>query len=334
MSNQDPTSEDRKKDHISLAISTKTDKSSIDQRFNYEPLLKCNNIDPLDLQKNFLGATFLAPIWISSMTGGTAKAGIINRNLSRACKEFKLGMGLGSCRSLLHENKHLEDFALRKEIGDQPLWANLGIAQVEVLVREKKISIIREMINKLEANGLIIHINPLQEWMQPEGDRYYDPPIETIEKILDAGNIDLIVKEVGHGMGPKSLHSLMKLPLKAIEFAAFGGTNFSKIELERNPDKSMDPLAFVGHTAEQMIQYSNEIITLNSKLGCKNFIVSGGVKNFLDGHYLIKLSKGNAIYGQASGFLQHAMESYENLQTYVNSQIIGLALANQLLDTK
>ncbi|MFM2392094.1 MAG: hypothetical protein RLZZ546_71, partial [Bacteroidota bacterium] len=175
---------------------------------------------------------------------------------------------------------------------------------------------------------------PLQEWLQPEGDRYTDPPLNTIIKVLDAGHIDLIVKEVGHGMGPKSLLSLMKLPLKAIEFAAYGGTNFSKIELERNPDKSLDPLAFVGHTAEQMIHYTNEIITLNNKIGCKNFIISGGIKNFLDGFHLIHLSKGNAVYGQASGFLQHSTDSYEQLQTYIKSQINGLALANQLLDKK
>lgn len=88
------------------------------------------------------------------MTGGTAIAGIINKNLAKACGEFGLGMGLGSCRQLLYKDDHIKDFAVRKYIGDQPLYANLGIAQLEVLLQEKQLYKVTEMLKSLKPTGL------------------------------------------------------------------------------------------------------------------------------------------------------------------------------------
>src|SRR5690606_7709496 len=112
-------------------------------------------------------------LWISSMTGGTKEALQINRNLAQAANEFGLGFGLGSCRSLLTENTRFHEFDLRSMIGDElPFFANLGVAQVEELIAKKELNRLHDMVEKLRADGLIIHINPLQEWFQPEGDRF------------------------------------------------------------------------------------------------------------------------------------------------------------------
>ncbi len=338
----DPTSESRKKDHIEMAFKSQTAAFAIDNRFYYEPVMQAHAASTQALQLDFVGKAMNAPLWVSSMTGGTELAATINKNLAKACNDFGLGMGLGSCRSLLFSDEFFEDFNLRKYIGDQPLYANLGIAQVEQLIDESKTDLITTMLDKLQVDGLIIHINPLQEWLQPEGDRYFTTPIETIKRSLDLLKTKIIVKEVGHGMGPKSLEALLSLPIEAIEFAAFGGTNFSKIELYRETKEKNDwfeSLALVGHTADEMVSFVNSILAENrngvdKEFPCKNVIISGGIKTFLDGYYLIKKSKLNAVYGQASSFLKYAMTSYEELHEYTKYQIEGLALANQLLTLK
>jgi len=337
-SDHDPTAADRKKDHIELAFKSQVDQMKIDQRFYYEPVLAGHPKDENIITKNFLGKVLHLPIWVSSMTGGTARAATINKNLARACGEFGMSMGLGSCRSLLTEDTYLADFQVRSYMQDQPLYANLGIAQVQQLLDSGQESQIKTLVDKLEADGLIIHINPLQEWLQPEGDRYFQSPLHTITQLLDRMDIRLIVKEVGHGMGPKSLEALLDLPLEAVEFAASGGTNFSKIELARADQKKQDvydDLCFVGHDATEMVQLVNKICLKKPDFrNTKQIIISGGIKNFLDGYYLTQTCHIPAIYGQAAAFLRHAMGSYEALQAYVETQKQGLLLAHTLLQPK
>ena len=200
-----PTS-DRKKDHIDLAFRSRTITEQRDSRFSYEPMLTTHPRKDVSLDKYFLGKAVRFPIWVSSMTGGTGIARDINRNLARACKDFGLGMGLGSCRKLLSSDDYLEDFAVRPYIGDQPLYANLGIAQLNELIAQKRLDDIRVMLDKIQADGLIIHVNPIQEWLQPEGDPIKGlAPIEAIEQLLEHVSYKIIVKEVGQGMGPLSI---------------------------------------------------------------------------------------------------------------------------------
>ncbi len=322
---------DRKKDHIDLAFNSRTGSEEIDRRFYYEPLLAkhpAGDLKPF----TFLGKVMRAPIWVSSMTGGTELAGKINRNLAKVCNEFGLGMGLGSCRPILDNDEHFEDFNMRGIIGNElPFYANLGIAQVESLVMKGDISPVDRLVEKLRADGLIIHINPLQEWLQPEGDRFIQPPLDTIKSFLEMAFYPVIVKEVGQGMGPQSLEALLELELEAIEMAAFGGTNFAKLELLRSEDFKQQyygPVSRIGHDAKDMALMINDIINNNTRIKCRQIIISGGVSSFLDGYYLMNLCKLPAIYGQASGFLKYARESYEDLRKFVEYQVEGLKLAN------
>lgn len=327
---------DRKKDHINLAFEAQTKKDKNDKRFYYEPLLSKHptTLKPLP----FLGKKLNAPIWISSMTGGTALARKINRNLAQAAAEFGLGMGLGSCRCLLEKGTCFDDFNVRPIIGnDLPLYANLGIAQIEQLVASKKTVLAKNMVDKLKADGLIIHINPLQEFFQQGGDRFAVPPIETIHQFLEITKLQIIVKEVGQGMGRESLQELLKLPLEAIDFGAFGGTNFSKLELLRNKAVIVDelsPLKNVGHTAEEMLEMVNNLIETGKGINAKQLIISGGIGSFLDGYHLINKSKLPAIYGQGSVFLKHAMQEYGRLRKFIETQIKGLEMAYAYLRVK
>lgn len=328
--------ESRKKEHIELALKSRTAPLALDQRFHYEPILKghpAGGLKPFTI----LGKEHKVPMWVSSMTGGTKMAGTINRNLARVCHEFGMGMGLGSCRIILEDDTYFEDFNMRAIIGEKlPLWANLGIAQVEELVKRNQVSKAAELVKKLLADGLIIHVNPMQEWFQPEGNILSAPPLDTIKRLLDNFPYPVIVKEVGQGMGPESLRELLQLPLQAIEFAAFGGTNFAKVELLREKSNSqalLEPLSLIGEDLYSMLEYVNEIVA-NQKPVCKELILSGGVKNFLDGFYFINKSSLPALYGMASELLKYAMKEYEQLRDFVDTQVRGLEMAQAYLSIK
>ena len=329
--------EDRKKDHIDFALNSQTLKEKIDNRFDYEPLFSPHPSES-HVPFEFLGKKQHNPLWMSSMTGGTKMAGTINRNLARACREFGMGMGLGSCRMIMDDDTYFEDFNVRPIIGDDfPLYANLGIAQIEEFLELNSIDRISTLLDRLQADGLVVHINPLQEWCQPEGDRFRKAPIDTLSRLLDQSDFRIIVKEVGQGMGPASLRALLKMPLEAIEFAAYGGTNFTLVELERSAPAMRayyEPLKFLGHTAEEMVDMVNLIVEEEAEIMCKQLIISGGIKTFLDAYYLVKKSSLPAIYGQASGFLMHVRENYEILQEYIDYQVKGWRLAEAYLTPK
>lgn len=342
-----PSTSDRKLDHIDLAFRADMAKAGTDPRFYYEPMLAGHPDAWLDLSISFLGKKLNAPLWVSSMTGGTEKAFTINRRLAEACARFGLGMGLGSCRPLLESQDRLVDFDLRPVMGDDlPLYANLGIAQVEELITSGNTAKMEDLIGLLRADGLIIHVNPLQEWLQPEGDQIRIPPIETIQTVLEAIDFPIIVKEVGQGMGPASLRALLSLPIAAFEYAAHGGTNFSRLELLRSENQKRDTyhaVSHLGHTIDEMTDWIRDMQTDTVHAGDAinrvsteasqqmHYIVSGGIKDFLDGYYHLQRLGMPAIYGQASGFLKYATESQEALDTYIHQQIEGLKLAHTYL---
>ncbi|MBI1192784.1 MAG: type 2 isopentenyl-diphosphate Delta-isomerase [Bacteroidetes bacterium] len=331
----DPSAPSRKADHIQLAFASQVDRAQRDERFNYEPLLAAHPGDrPRPVP--FLGKTLSAPLWISSMTGGTGGAGQINHRLARACGEFGLGMGLGSCRSLLNAETHWPDFDVRAEMGEKGLlFANLGIAQIERSLKAGAVDAISAMVQRLRADGLTVHVNPLQEWLQPEGDRIERPPLETIQEFLEQFQAPVMVKEVGQGMGPASLEALLRLPLAAVDFAAQGGTNFSMVELLRGTEQARQAytgLSRVGHTAPEMVEMVHALYnTLANQALCRQIIVSGGIRDFLDGYWLVNRLPVSAVYAQGSAFLRPAKESYEALQSFVAEQLRGLALAEAYL---
>lgn len=328
--------EARKKDHIDLAVNAQIGRALLDDRFFYEPLLSAHPSE-MNLAVSLFGKTLKAPLWVSSMTGGTGEARHINQNLARVCREFGLGMGLGSCRVLLDDTaeakKYFPDFNLRPLLGHElPFFANLGIAQVEKLITNGEIQKIENLVGSLEADGLFVHINPLQEWFQPEGDRLKMAPIETLTKLCQSVKTKIVVKEVGQGMGPKSLKALLELPIAGIELAAFGGTNFTRLEQMRAKNKST-AFAHVGHTAAQMVQFLNELANENSEYTKKQIIISGGIENSLDGYYLRENLKFTSVIGQAKNFLVHA-EKYEELKNFAAEEIAGLTVARAFLTAK
>ena len=329
--------ENRKKDHINQAFNARIEKDAADKRFNYEPLLAAHPIDK-PTPFSFAGKTMRLPLWISSMTGGTGQAGNINRNLARACNEFGLGMGVGSCRVLLEDERHLPDFDLRHIIGNEsPFYANLGIAQLEQLLEQNAVDKIARLIDLLKADGIIIHINPFQEAFQPEGEVFKRPPIDTLQEFLETTDARVIVKEVGQGMGPESINRLLHLPIEAIEFGALGGTNFTLLELLRSQKKDLvayEAFGKIGHTAEEMTEMVNNVVSKSNTYKCKQLIISGGITHILDGYYLQQKSQLTAVVGMGSTLLKAASGEYEELRSYLQQVERSYQLASSYLEIK
>jgi isopentenyl-diphosphate delta-isomerase len=320
----------RKSAHIELTPQSQVNSQALDSRFDYEPLFFTHPSSEETWSQTFLGQTLNYPLWISSMTGGTESAKSINENLARLCGKYKLGMGLGSCRSILESNDRLKDFSVRRYLGDQPFFANLGLAQIEELVAGGRTNLVTEMLNKIEATGLIIHINPLQEWLQPEGDRYKVSPLQTLQKFLELHRGQVIVKEVGQGMGPKSIKALLELPIAGIELGAFGGTNFTLLESLRVQDpESKKPFISVGHTAYEMVDILNALPIRN-----KEIIISGGIKTILDGYALKSTLKAPSVIGMAQAYLAPAMAGFDELEHYFLGLRESLLTARGLLAVK
>ncbi len=327
--------EDRKKDHLHLAFEAKVGRAQADPRFMYEPMLSAHpngEIKPI----SFLGKRMNYPFWISSMTGGTARAGAINAKLAKVTGEFGLGMGLGSCRVLFESDDHWNDFKVRNYISENyPFYSNLGIAQLEKLLENKEARKIDYLNEQLKTDGTIIHINPLQEAFQPEGDVLKRPPIECIQEAIEKIDSPIIVKEVGQGMGYNSLKALLCLDIEAIEFGALGGTNFTKLEQMRRVENTSIYESFtnIGHTAEEMTLMVNKIVE-EGQTKCKQVIISGGIHSILDGYYLSKICKLPAIIGMGSAYLQYALKDYTELQNFVKNMTYAWQLAESYLKVK
>jgi isopentenyl-diphosphate delta-isomerase len=333
--------ENRKLDHIELTTKAQVPYTKKSEDFYYEPLFGSHPKKGDVFTTQFLNHQLNFPLWISSMTGGASKARTINHNLALMCKEFKIGMGLGSCRSLLNDDFYFNDFNLRPIIGiDLPLFANIGIAQLEQLVLLNQTEKLHFMVDKLKATGLIIHINPIQEWMQPEGDRLLNPPIETLTTFLKNKKYPIIVKEVGQGFGPRSLKALLDLEVEAIELAGFGGTNFSMLELLRDPKRKSDinsfpksALAFVGHDVEEMIKCLNSHYSTNPIYQKTEVIISGGILNPLQGLYYANKLKSPSVIGLAKRALSHA-ENLKELEAFFIEETETLLMGKQFLENK
>ncbi len=325
--------EKRKNDHLSFASMCQTG-FQCDPRFFYEPLLAPHPDKNYDLSLTFLGKKLQAPFWISSITGGGKTTAIINQRLALAANKFGIGMGVGSCRPLLEESERYEqDFNLRHYVGDGlPLYGNLGIAQVEDLLLKKEIKKIEDLVSRYCYDGLIIHVNPIQEWIQPEGDRFKRPPLETIEHFVRESGIKIIVKEVGQGFGPSSLEALLKLPIAAIEFGAKGGTNFAKIEEIRAGSVGENPLSSVGHFAGEMVDILAKLLDrLGDKVLCQEFIISGGITSAVDGHYYQQLLNKSSVIGFAYLMANAAKSSSEELERFISNQLDLLKMARSYL---
>ena len=256
----------------------------------------------IDLTTTFLGKQLGAPLLISSMTGGTELAGKINCRLAEVAQHYKIAMGVGSQRVVLEKPQVAGTFAVRSHAPDILLFANLGAVQLNY---DCGLDECWRLVELLEANALILHLNPLQECIQPKGDTNFRSLLEKIAQLCQKLPVPVIVKEVGNGISAAMAQKLIAVGVAAIDVAGAGGTSWAKVESERAENAQQRRL---GTTfADWGLPTAECIKSIRAVAADFPLIASGGLRHGLDVAKAIAL--GANIAGLAWPFLQAAAES-------------------------
>ncbi len=303
------TTGSRKDDHIRINLEENVGFNTVTTglekiRFEHRALPELD-LEAIDLSTEFLGKPLGAPILISSMTGGTAHAKDINRNLALAAEEMQIAMGLGSMRIVLEEESSVETFALRKYAPTALLFANLGAVQLNY--GYNAVDCMR-LIEVAEADALILHFNVLQEAVQPEGDTNFSDLIRKTEAVcteLRKHGIPVIAKEVGWGFSAQDARNLVNAGISAIDVAGAGGTSWSQVEMYRAQTELQRNIA--ATFVDWGISTTEAIANVQAADPTLPIIASGGLRNGLDIAKTIAL--GANIGGMAGPFLRAAIDS-------------------------
>ncbi|MBW4669134.1 MAG: type 2 isopentenyl-diphosphate Delta-isomerase [Cyanomargarita calcarea GSE-NOS-MK-12-04C] len=304
--NQPATTQSRKAEHIRICLEEdvqfhQTTNGLERYRFTHCCLPECDRSD-IDISTSLLGKHLKAPLLISSMTGGTEQARIINQRLAQVAQHYKIAMGVGSQRVAVEKPQLAETFAIRKYAPDVLLFANLGAVQLNC---DYGLDECQQIIDILEADALILHLNPLQECIQPRGDINFRGLLDKINILCSKLPVPVIAKEVGNGISGKMAEKLIAAGVAAIDVAGAGGTSWAKVESERASNAQQRRL---GRTFADWGLPTAECITSIRKLMLDvPLIASGGLRHGLDVAKAIAL--GADISGLAMPFLQAAAES-------------------------
>ena len=258
------------------------------------------DLNAIDLRSELLGIQLRAPLLISSMTGGAERATAINRHLAEAAQALGIAMGVGSQRvGLRSGNDQGLTRELRRLAPDIALLSNIGAAQ---LLEKDGQDLARRAVDNLQANALIIHLNPLQEAVQAEGDKDWRGVLEAIRRTVDSVGVPVIVKEVGAGLSADVAVALVQAGVRVIDVAGCGGTSWAVVEAERAalPADREVAMAF----ADWGIPTATSLAMVRKVLPDVTLIASGGVRNGVDAAKAIRL--GADLVGQAAAVLHDA----------------------------
>ncbi len=272
----------------------------------------------VDLTTHFLGKPLAAPLLISSMTGGTELAQTINFRLAAAAQQLGLAMGIGSQRVAIENPQVVDTFNVRRVAPDILLFANLGAVQLNY---DYGLDECQRAIDSLEANALVLHLNPMQESVQTKGDTNFRGLLGKIATLCRQLPVPVIAKEVGNGISAAMAEKLIEAGVTAIDVAGAGGTSWAKVESER----AKDPLQRrLGETfANWGIPTAECITAVRSLAPNLPLIASGGLRNGLDAAKAIAL--GADLAGLALPFLQAAFESEAALDDLIHALKVEIA---------
>ena len=298
--------QNRKADHIRICLEDNVQSPEITTglekyRFTHVCLPELDGKD-IEVSTTFLEKHLNAPLLISSMTGGTEQAGIINRRLAEVAQKYKLAMGVGSVRVAVEKPQVADTFAVRKYAPDILLFANLGAVQLNY---QYGIDECLRIIDITEADALILHINPLQEFIQPRGDTNFLGLLDKIQDLCIKLPVPVIAKEVGNGISATMAEKLIAAGVQAIDVAGAGGTSWALVEGERAETSLQRRL---GQTfGDWGIPTADCITSIRTHDPNIPLIASGGLRHGLDVAKAIAL--GADIAGLAMPFLKAAAVS-------------------------
>ncbi|MEJ2549257.1 MAG: type 2 isopentenyl-diphosphate Delta-isomerase [Anaerolineales bacterium] len=314
-----PTS-DRKKDHIRINLEQDTRSGLTTNLENYH--FKHNAVPELNLEEiatstTFLGKPLTCPLLISSMTGGTPRAAEINTALAEAAQKNGIAIGLGSQRAAIEDPELADTYRIRETAPDIVILANLGAVQLNY---GYGIDACRRAVEMVEADALILHLNALQEALQPNGDTRFAGLLKRIEEICRNLEVPVIAKEVGWGISAEAARQLVDAGVHAIDVAGAGGTSWSQVELHRAETKAQETQAAIFRTWG--IPTAEAVIQVHEALPAVPLIASGGLRSGIDIAKCVAI--GADLCGIAGPFLKAATQSAERV-----SELI-LQYANEL----
>lgn len=270
-------------------------------RLPYDALTQ-SNLAAIDLRTHFLGRPLQAPVLIGAMTGGAELARTINRNLADAAQKLGVGMMLGSQRIMLDDdgvaNPAASSFEVRDLAPDVLLIGNIGLAQVCDALTPR----LAAALDKVGADAVAVHTNPLQEAMQADGDTDFSGSLENLGRLTTELGYPVMVKEVGHGIGAVAAARLRGLPIAAVDVAGAGGTSWARVEqVVRYGEVRYPAIADWGVPTAQALQ------EVRQTLPGMPLVASGGIRSGVDAAKA--LAMGADVVALARPLLAPAIES-------------------------
>lgn len=309
---------DRKAEHIELASEKRmqAERSAFDDfSFEHDALPELD-FEAIDTGCTFLGKKLAAPVLISCMTGGTGAAAQINRNLAEAAERCGVAVGVGSQRKALEDPSTRATFAVRERAPSVPILGNLGAVQFNYGYGLEEC---REAVEMIGANALVLHLNPLQEVLQPEGDRNFSGLLEKIAEVVRGLDVPVVAKEVGSGLSEGVGRRLMEVGVTILDTAGVGGTSWARIEAARREDAALgDLFGLWGLSTPESIQQLRRIEGAT-------IIGSGGVRNGVDIAKTVAL--GASLSGLAHPFLEPALDSADAVCKRIERVVEELKIA-------
>ena len=312
-----PTTLERKAEHIRLALDPllRPERSWFDDYRLEHCALPELDFETIDTSVSFLGKRLNAPLLISCMTGGTEEARRINQNLALAAEETGVAVGVGSQRAALEEPSTQESFQVRPFAPTVPVLANLGAVQLNY---GYGVAECRRAVAMLKADALVLHLNPLQEAIQPEGQRNFAGLLEKIGRVAEALEVPVIVKEVGAGISLGVARALERVGVLIVDVAGSGGTSWARIEATRaNAFELGERFADWGIPTPVAIHELRALPALT-------VIGSGGIRHGVDAAKAI--AAGAHLVGLAHSFLSAGAESAERVVEKVRETVNELRI--------
>jgi isopentenyl-diphosphate delta-isomerase len=307
--------EKRKADHIRICLNQKAQAREVtagfeDVHFVHRALPEIDK-QKIDLSTNFLSHKFAAPLIVGAMTGGTAEATRINATVAEAVEKLHLGMGVGSQRAAVEDKTLEKTFAVaRKKAPDAFIIANIGGVQ---LVHGYGLKEVKRVVEMIEADAVAVHLNALQEAVQPEGQTNFKGVLAKIGEI--AGELDkpVIVKETGSGISAEDAEKLAAAGVKAIEVAGAGGTSFAAVEYYRAEGKANEVQHFLGEALWDWGIPTVVSLAETTQSVKVPVVASGGVRSGTD--IAKALALGACLAGVSQPVLEAAVKSAGDVET-------------------
>ncbi|MDF1513430.1 MAG: type 2 isopentenyl-diphosphate Delta-isomerase [Anaerolineae bacterium] len=308
------TTRKRKDEHIDINVAQdvsflKTSTGLERYRFIHQALPELNLAD-IDTSTAFLGHRLQLPLLIASVTGGSNRAGEINILLAETAQAFGIGMGLGSMRAVFEDESAANTFRVRSVAPDILLYANLGAVQLNYGYNADSC---KKAVEIAEADGLMLHLNPVQEALQPEGDGEFSGLLSKIEHVCLALDVPVIVKEVGYGLSARTASLLRDAGVSAVDVAGAGGTSWSQVEMYRATEWVQREVA--ASFRDWGIPTADSIIGVRQAVPKLPLIASGGLTSGIDIAKAIAL--GADIATIAGPILRYAVNDPEHLHAFI-----------------